>query len=127
VGCTVYFEEHGFTKPRWGSGLLIGVDTWTDSKAFHKSLLTRGCNYPIRVMDLGMGPVKKGRIKWRNSLTPILARYLHWNRAFTDYISERDVVECEIFVGGAKQKGAFIDYLLIDADSTTISNPSGGS
>lgn len=127
VGCAVYFEEHGFAKPRWGRGLLIGVDTWSEAKTLLKSLSTKGCNYPIRVMDLGMGPVKKGRIKWRNNLTPIIARYLHWNRAFVESISERDVVECEIYVVGAHEKGAFIDYLLIDADSTTVWNASGSS
>lgn len=127
VGCAVYFEEQGFAKPRWGCGLLIGVDTGAEAKSFLKSLSTKASDNPIRVMDLGMGPVKKGRIKWRNSLTPILARYLHWNRAFIEYISEQDVVECEIYVQGANQKGAYIDYLLIDADSTNVWSASGGN
>jgi hypothetical protein len=128
VGCAVYFEEQGLAKPRWGCGLLIGVDTGAEAKAFLKSLSTKkGWDNSIRVMDLGMGPVKKGRIRWRNMLTPIIARYLHWNRAFIDYISEQDVVECEIYVSGAKQKGAYIDYLLIDADSTNVWTATGGS
>jgi hypothetical protein len=127
VGCAVYFEEQGFGKPRWGCGLLIGVDTAVEAKAFLKSLSTKGSDNPIRVMDLGMGPVKKGRIKWRNNLTPIIARYLHWNRAFIEYISEQDVVECEIYVRRANQKGSYIDYLLIDAKSTKVWNTTGGN
>jgi hypothetical protein len=95
--------------------------------------------YPIRVVDLGTGPARKGRLQWRNRYTPWIARLLHWNTEFGKICGgDVDIVECELIVrrpGGLKsvavdfgptvsyRQPGYIDYLLLNAKTTNIWNP----
>lgn len=127
VKCAVYFEEqggsHSLGKYRWGCGYLISLDSTSQVNSFLASLPVDKSPYPVRVMDLGSGPTRKGHIQWRNRFTPWMARLLHWNREFSTFVGNFEIVECELYVTGAKKKPAFIDYLLLNAKTTTVWDP----
>jgi hypothetical protein len=128
VAVILYFEavESGSQKvnqDRWACGFLVDSKNFEEAKNIVGSLSsTPNVDYSIRAMRLGPGPVLRGRIPWRNkSCTPIIAKYLHWNRAFDSYNSEGDVIACEVYVTGLNQSPEYIDYILIDAKSTSMS------
>eukprot|EP00529_Nitzschia_sp_RCC80_P026356 CAMPEP_0113478852 /NCGR_PEP_ID=MMETSP0014_2-20120614/20981_1 /TAXON_ID=2857 /ORGANISM="Nitzschia sp." /LENGTH=350 /DNA_ID=CAMNT_0000372079 /DNA_START=263 /DNA_END=1315 /DNA_ORIENTATION=+ /assembly_acc=CAM_ASM_000159 len=168
ISCTVYFEEQGGkttsrslagNKYRCGFGWLVGLENddsevksllsdLASSPSLSTSSQTKSgnykCPYPIRIVDLGTGPARKGRVQWRNSYTPWIARLLHWNSEFSSCCGDDvDVVECELTVrpGSAyeskpgshpgpsdrnpnnSQPPAYIDYLLLNSKTTSVWNP----
>jgi hypothetical protein len=130
----VYFESsseegdnnnttsHQQQQPQWASGFLVDAETIDETKKLVDSLSTSNLKYPVQAMKLGSGPVLRGRIPWRNKFTPLIAKYLHWNRAFDRCDSDKDIVACEVYVTGPKDSFEHIDLLLLDADKTSLSS-----
>jgi hypothetical protein len=126
VGVILYFEEvesgsQKANQDRWACGFLVDSKNFEEAKKIVGSLSASNADYSIRAMRLGPGPVFRGRIPWRSkSYTPLIAQYLHWNRAFDSYNSEGEVVACEVYVTGLDQSPEYIDYMLLDAKSTSM-------
>jgi hypothetical protein len=84
------------------------------------------CPYPIRVMDLGVGPARKGRVRWRNRYTPWIARILHWNSEFSTHCGgDVEIVECELFIGAAATDACICSTTTTKTKTTTNNGTSG--
>ncbi|CAB9505887.1 expressed unknown protein [Seminavis robusta] len=83
--------------------------------------------FQVHAVSLGNGAVFRGRIPMRSRLAFLLARYLHWGRAHTEYTElmtsqeESDdakvgAVACEIYVNGQHNpalQSVYADYLYL--------------
>ena len=123
TGLCVYLDEvePSYGGANWGCGFLIDAKHLDEVKKLVETIdkSKNSSPRPLQILRLGKGPILRGRIKWRNRYTPLIAKYLHWSRAFDAWGDETDAVGCEVYVVGPGDSLEYIDYLLIDSESTS--------
>lgn len=129
TGLCVYLDEvaTSYDGANWGCGFLIDGKHLDEVKQIVENTATGTDSKittprPIKILKMGKGPVLWGRIIWRNKFSPIIAKYLHWSRAFDVWGDEADAVGFEVYIVGPGDSFEYIDYLLIDSKSTSPVN-----
>jgi hypothetical protein len=87
IGIGLWFDDpKAVDAPRWAMGWAIsGISLEAIREVLPTVQENSGLVEEIRVVRLGQGPILRGSIPWRSSLTPIIGPMIQWSRAYKVY------------------------------------------
>ena len=129
------YKEPG---PRWAIGWAVATKGFEEAKAMAKKANAVGdLKEEIVAVRLGGAdqPILKGRLPWRNFLTPMIAPYFVWTKLMNAYSKggyksfgnndEEAEVAMEAYVMGPKERAEWIDYIVLFGDIKNIWTDTG--
>jgi hypothetical protein len=131
LGVGLYFDDphHKNSKGRWAIGFAVQGSSYRDVHGMvHAVKEASGLEEAIRSVRIGRDHVLKARIPWHNSITPMIAPSLHWQRGWDAYKlgsykskgtpGEEGSLALEVYVTGKKESMQYIDYVILMGDTT---------
>jgi len=129
-----YDDPWKTNTPRWAIGWAIGVKDFAAAQALAEEANKNKpakLTEPIVAVRVGPQGGIAGRIKWRVPMTPMVMPMIMWSRAFAAHEKggyksdngregEDGCVACEVYVIGANDKRAYIDYIVLSGDTKNV-------
>ena len=125
----LYFDDTARSgSPRWAIGWAVEANFGAVKRAAKTAQKESGLKEPLRAVRISKDNILKAKIPWRTPVTPAIAPMLHWGRGKKAYkeggytsssgrTGEDGFVCLELYVTGANDTAAYLDYALLMGDT----------